>query len=691
MGVEADRPSQRPLLQRGLRAVPLASGTLAFAVYAVTAARTITWWDGSSYPLAAVTLGIPGAPGSLLLVLLGGLVKRIPIVHPVAFRLNLFAALLVATLVGLVSWLGARLATPEDREPGLAEQFAGAIAGLAFGLAVTPWTYAVQFTPYGLSALWTGLILWTALGWWRRPESSNGRGWLFLLFLLFGLDLSVHRTNELLLPAALIWLALRSPASRHRLRDAAVAVSAFALGLSFHLLLIPMAARRPAYMVEDTSTWAGFWSYVTIEQKGGGFLIGLFPRTASFLSVQVADYVGFLRHNLSVALFLPAILAALGWLAIARHHPRRALGLMVFFLCAGPGAVLYFNLPKNYMRPIDRHYLPSLVILAPWMAVGAAALLRRASRLPGRAALVAGVVLVLALAPLAAWRANRRICDLSRVRFADTYARDLLVSLPERAILLTNGDNDSFPLWYLQQAEHLRPDVTVINLPLTNTGPYVAQLRRGSPELTRLLEGETLTRVLMPTTASEDPVPTVVEPRTGLGLPAGAVPPDTVRFRLPGMQLGQDRVMLDLLRLERWRRPILLACTVSPGNVSWVWPFARLDGLAFRIVPSDDPAALDVERLRRQLLEHMSYAGVADPTVRMDQDSRMMCSNYLAALIQLAMTQSGSGQKDEARATLRFIDRHVPPARLGWNAGQMDSLRGRIESGPANNPGGSAK
>jgi len=97
------------------------SAALAFLGYACTAARTITWWDGSSYPLAAVTLGIPGAPGSLLLTILGWIVSRIPIVHPVAFRLNLFAALLAATLVGLVSWLGPPLATPEGREPGAVE------------------------------------------------------------------------------------------------------------------------------------------------------------------------------------------------------------------------------------------------------------------------------------------------------------------------------------------------------------------------------------------------------------------------------------------------------------------------------------------------------------------------------------------------------------------------------------------
>src|SRR5262245_13594750 len=187
-GAESGSSPGPPLARRATRWVPFATGVVAFATYAATAARTITWWDGSSYPLAAVTLGIPGSPGSLLLVLLGWLVTKIPVVHPVAFRLNLFAGLLAATLVGVVTWLGTWMATPEERGPWAVEHAAGVLAGVTLAFGVTPWTYAVQFTPYVLSALWTALILAAALAWWRRPEESRGSARLFLLFLLFGLD-----------------------------------------------------------------------------------------------------------------------------------------------------------------------------------------------------------------------------------------------------------------------------------------------------------------------------------------------------------------------------------------------------------------------------------------------------------------------------------------------------------------------
>ena len=673
---------------RPLRAVPFVVGAVALAGYAATAARTITWWDGSTYPLAAVTLGIAPAPGSLLLTLLGWGVSRIPLVQPVAFRLNLFAALLAATLAGLIAWLGARLATEEGRDPGAREHAAGAIAALTFAFAVTPWTYAVQFTPYVLSELWTALILIAALAWWRRPERSSGHARLFLLFLLFGLDLSVHRTNALLLPAAACWVALRTPGGGSRARDAGAAAAGLALGIAFHLLLIPLAARHPWFMNEDPGTLAGWWSYVAIEQKGGGFLFDVLPRRAGFLSVQVADYGAFLARNLGAVLFLPALLAALGWLAIFLDHPRRALGLLAFFLCAGPGAVVYFNLPHGYFRPIDRHYLPSLVILAPWVAVGAAALLRRAARPPGGPALAPVLAIVLALLPISAWRANRRACDLSRNRFAETFARDLLEPLPPDAILLTNGDNDSLPLWYLQRAEGVRPDVTVINLPTANTGVCVEQLRRNGAGLSRLLEGQPTPPLLPPTIVHGRRVTTVVEPRAGLGLPGGVAAPESVTFSPPDTLYGADQVVLDVLRLTRWRRPVHIAVTVVLDGLPWLRPFARLDGLTYRVIPSADPGVWDVDHLRTQLLERVSYAGLADSSVAMDAATRALARNYVAALMQLAYAQAERGHPRAALATLRFLDQRVPPARLDVGPEMIEPFRASLEEAAAQEAAG---
>ncbi len=670
-------PVARP---RSIHPAPFLAAAVAFAVYAITAARGITWWDGGSYPLAAVTLGIPGAPGSLLLTILGWIVAGIPIVEPVVFRLNLFAGLLAATLVGLVTGLGARLATPEGREPGLLENVAGAVAGLTLGLGVTLWTYATQFTPYVLTALWTALLLVTALRWWRRSDPAKGRVLLFLLFLLLGLDFSIHRTNLLLLPALILWVVLRTPSSGSWVRDALAVGGGFLAGLTFHLLLIPMAALKPWYMVEDTRTLQAWWDYVTVGRSGGGFLIDLFPRRADFFSVQLADVLRFLKRNLAPAWYLPAVLAGIGWVSILRHHPRRALGLMAYFLCAGLGAVLYFNVPPSYFRSMDRHYLPSLVVVAPWIAVGAAVLLRAIARAPAGRVLAAGAASALFAIPFLAWRTNFEACDLSRWRFAECYARDLLEPLPERAILFTNGDNDSFPLWCVQHIMGIRRDVLVVNLSLANTGLCLEQLRDRDPSLARLLETEPMQPVLEARSEGMT-VSTAVDRGAELGLPHGHAAPDSVRFTVKAPIYGEDRVVLDLLRITRWGRPLFLATTVTRDHVPWLWPYTRLDGLAFRVIPTDDPSVWDVDHFRTQLRERVRFAGLARETRRPDDVTSGLWRNYVAAYIQLAMAQIQRRDGAGALETLRVLEEVVDPLHLGLSAAEWEPIRNSIQSG----------
>ncbi len=655
---------------RAALAVSAGVAALAFAAYALTAPRTITWWEGSSYPLAARTLGVTPAPGSLVLTLLGWAVSRVPLVFPVAFRLNLFAAVIAALLAGLVTGLTIRLAAPADRSPRAPELAAGAIAGLAFAFGTSVWTHAARFTPYVLSACFTALILAAALAWWRGAAVSDRRGRLFLLFLLFGLDFSVHRTNALFLPAALAWVALRRPRAWLDLRSWGALAGGLAVGLAFHLLLIPLSARDPALNIGEPRDLARLWSYVSLEQYGGGFLVRMFPRSADFLGVQLADYLGFLRANLLPAwpwLPLPALLAALGWVATLRDAPRRGLGLLLFLLCGSLGAVLYFNLPKAYFRTMERHYLPSLVVLAPLVGVGASTVLRLAARFPGAPGRGLALAMGAALAwmPLASLAKNLRACDQSRVRFAETYSRDVLEPLPERAILLTNGDNDSFPLWYLQQVEGVRPDVAVINIPLTNTAWYPRQLGRRHPDLAGLGE-----RAAPAPGPGDSSVAIPVDPGARVGVPPSVPLPDTVRLRLtpsePGSYLiPQDYVILDLLRLNRWRRPVCLAVTVPPSNLSWLWPWARLDGMAFRVLPTKDAGAWDLEHLRHVLTERVRYAGVADTSVLLESASRAMTANYAAALFQLASAQLERGDPHGCLDTLRFLEERVPPGRFG--------------------------
>lgn len=119
-------------------------------------------------------------------------------------------------------------------------------------------------------------------------------------------------------------------------------------------------------------------------------------------------------------------------------------------------------------------------------------------------------------------------------------------------------------------------------------------------------------------------------------------------------------------------------------HLPWIWPYARLDGLAYRVVPSVDPEVWDVEHLRRQLLEKVRYAGLTDTRAPLDADSNALSRNYVAALIQLLQAQLARGEARACLDTLRFFEQRIPLDRYGEAGDQirtfLQSARMQAES-----------
>jgi hypothetical protein len=368
----------------------IAVAVASFAAYQQTAFRTITWWDNAEYSLAAITLGIPHPPGSLITTVLGWLVTKLPFGIANIFKLNLFAGAVAAVTAGLVCLAALTLLRavnrPRNREASKLSVFlaltGAAIGALTFSFSETVWLHAVKFTPYIFTACLAIVIVWALLRWWEEAAESSGLRWLFFITLLFGLDFSVHRTNLLMLPGLFFWILLRRPRTLTSLRSWISGLLGFVLGLSFQLVLIPLAARGPFPNAGDPSSWSRFWDYITLKQYGGWWLVNLFPRKAPFLKTQVIDYLNifaanFLSSDGKIGLLglLPAVAGLLGLLILWRRNWRLALGLTIFFLFASLGAVLYFNIPADFFRSFDRHYLASFVIFSIWIAYGLGSLL----------------------------------------------------------------------------------------------------------------------------------------------------------------------------------------------------------------------------------------------------------------------------------------------------------------------------
>ena len=183
------------------------------------------------------------------------------------------------------------------------------------------------------------------LRWWEEADQPNAWRRLALLGLLFGLDFSVHRTNALLMPGALVWILLRHPRTLRAPRVWLGGAGGVIAGLAVQLLIIPIAAfTRSSLNFGDPSTLPRFWDYISLAQRGGGFLVQFFPRNAPFWSVQVADLLRVLGADFfSVTApacmlgVLPGMAAVGGLVALWRRDRRLALALSS--LLQHPGAV----------------------------------------------------------------------------------------------------------------------------------------------------------------------------------------------------------------------------------------------------------------------------------------------------------------------------------------------------------------
>lgn len=712
-----ESPDGTPASASPLRgAVVFAGVTLAgFLVYALTCYRVITWWDSAQYSLAAATLGVAGPPGSLLLTVLGFIaIHAAPHLLP-AFALNLLAGLIAAATTGLAAFAALRLfrAADSDAPRPIPRPAVVAIAFVALTLAFGPtlWTYATRFTPYGLTALFTALILVALLRWWERRHSSRAMPALFLVAFLVGLDASVHRTNALLIPGIVAWVCIGDPRTVRSPRAWFASIGGLAAGLCFQLLLIPLAARSPTLNMENPSNLTRWWNYISLEQQGGGFLFQVFPRRAGFFSHQMRDVADALVATfaptggaLGVVGTLPAVFAAFGFAALFRHKRRLATALATLFAGTVLSTVLYFNAPEHYFRPLDRHYLPCLVLFACLSAFGTGVAVGHVQQFRIRRAGLLAWAVVAGIALVSATRMRDGYASYNRSRnfFAHDYAANILGELPPNAILFTGGDNDTFPLRYLQVVEGVRPDVTVVNISLTNRGWYVRRLASGPGALPFSRSADELAALTpIPWTRREVALPPLPVPIAANGTdaanragsqddtnparasnpasthtaapqhapPGTTAPGDSLRLTIAPTAgadlLVQDRIALDMLRANEWRRPVRMATTVFPRALPWLQEGAQLEGLA-RAIPAPPGGGVTTVDLPGNLRTRFVYRGYADTQVPIDATTRAMAQNYYAAFLRLASDGAqlrASGIRcvdllDEMKAKLPFERLH---------------------------------
>lgn len=446
----------------------IATGIL-LVVYGFTLAPGVTLWDSGEFLAAVHTLGIPHPPGTPLYVLIARIWSEI--LSPVlgfARSVNLLSAVSTAVACGLLASLFQRWM----------KSFRGAVAAaVCAGSMSTLWLSSNETEVYALAFLMSILLLWTAA---HENWSSSTKA--CLLLYLAGLAWSLHLAALVTLPAALYLLRPRLSDFNYKF------VAVLALGMSPVLFMIIRAQHDPAINQGNPATWQALWDVITRAQYEKH---GLWPRQAPvYLQlgnlIEYADWQvalglapdappSWLRTPFTILFFL---LGVYGCVQHKKNSRETWRAMMFLFVCATLGLIAYLNLkagptygfgvlpdsaPRE-ARDRDYFFILAFVCWGLWAGLGAVKAFR--NRWLG--------VVVAMLPVLLNWKA----VDRSRDNTARARAINLLSSAPKGAVLDVIGDNNTYPVWYMQQVEGYRTDVTVITTPLLAAKWYREELNR---------------------------------------------------------------------------------------------------------------------------------------------------------------------------------------------------------------------
>ncbi len=720
----------------------LVAGIAVFALYAITLAPTTATWDTSEYIATAHILGIPHPPGNPLFVLMAhvweSLLGFTGLSIPV--RVNLFSALMSAASHAL--WFLVMHRVIGFFGAGETVRRLGAAACVAISAtAFTVWSQSnVNEKVYTVSFLTVAIVSWMAFLWRDHVEEhvgASGTRWhddnvlVFMAFVVFLSSEGNHRMALLVAPALLVFIGMVKLRSLTNWRLYAWSLAAILLAISVQLFLPIRSALNPiineAQPVCPDGLGSALQSIFTLGSSGCDALSAALnreqygkppvtERMAPF-GAQLANYFQYFDWQWSRSLggvqgyFAPArlpvtlLFLGLGIFGAMQHYRRDRKSfayLATLFGTLSLGLLLYMNFKYGFgqvqaqglefslgeVRERDYFFLISFSLWGLWAGLGLVAVWLRMQEGMHSAnrALVTAPVLLLALIPLAL---NWQYADRSGDYATRNLAYNLLQSVEPYGVLFTNGDNDTFPLWYLQEVEGVRRDVTVIVGTYLNTDWYAKQLRGlTSPcpapdawarDRTRITCQRPFDPKGAPSFYGNPARPTKsILPLSDAQIDAimvSAVPlPEDVIFEARGMQAtipGQryltpsDQLMLTIIK-EAWGdRPIFFASTGDAHRQLGLGPFVTRTGLAYRLttpqeargylaMPQDNPyypilgAYVDVDRHRQLVWNTFRYGDLINRPVWPDDATRGFPTYYANAHLALAQAEGMLGNQAAA-------------------------------------------
>ena len=536
--------------------------------------------------------------------------------------------------------------------------------------------------------------------------------------ILFGISRYIESGTMLFL-GALITAACAVWARRQRsLPFFGAALGLFLLGFSIHLYLLIRSGLNPSINEGNPNTLATLWYVIGREQYGSNY--GFLPRLVWKLAtgkaaLATADdlwqnlayyfkynmpfytrYFGWQFGGISLTLGF-TLLGLLGALTHYRSDRKSFFFWLTVFLITGPILNTYMNfrfgngqfpevalhssIPAgenlHEVRDRDYFFIVSFAFFGLWSGLGLAAvvarlkaLFRMDSGMPRLSQpLFAALGLLLFLAALIPLYSNYAEVDRSGNYIPPTYARNLMNSLEPDALLFTNGDNDTFPLWYIQEVEHVRQDCRVVNLSLLNVPWYMKQMRDQEPKVPIDLSDEQLDSI------------------------RGVIYDKEVKFKFDSLEitypkgtrfLPQDQLVLHILRANNWRKPVYFTTSVSMSNRAGLTPYFIMQAAVYKVLPfkaaqlagrdsnfvqlPEEGIVVDLESTRRLLYQVYSYDSFDHRGASGESENLSMRTYFTNAFVALAYGYEQRHRLDES------IDNYLRGRTFLTNPHEWDHL-----------------
>jgi hypothetical protein len=394
---------------------------------------------------------------------------------------------------------------------------------------------------------------------------------------------------------------------------------------------------------------------------------------------------------------IPFLIGMFGLFYLFKKDWRLGFIFLMMFLMMGIVTALYQNQQEPQPRERDYFYVGAFMAFSLWIAVGVAGIIEVISeKMNGKSVLaISSLVLLLSFAAVPAnmLRVNYPYLNRNGNYLPFDYAYNLLQSVEKDGILVTNGDNDTFPLWCLQATYGIRTDVRIINLSLAQTDWYNLQLKNERPygalTVPMNLTNEQLKR-LQPvqwdekkTVSYEVPLtayPDSMRSRPNLPTKITVNVPPTIRQQ-SGSQVitalkANDLLMMDIIKANKWERPIYFSVTVSEDNFVGLSDYLVMEGMAQRLVPfktgSGGEESINPVIMRKSIFDNPAepsktpqygfrFTGLNNKNIFYNEDQTRMSQTYRTVFLRLAYYYANdSANYKKSEEVLNKMEEAIP-------------------------------